>query len=76
MPHSCQSNDPSTAGPLADKTQRQIRPLRERDPVLHRIKRVIISGATLAKEKYRTRRLGEVAVKGKQIPTEIFALLG
>jgi adenylate cyclase len=40
--------------------------------------RVIVSGATLAKakEKYRTRRLGEVAVKGKQIPTEIFALLG
>jgi class 3 adenylate cyclase len=39
---------------------------------------VIVSGATLAKakEKYRTRRLGEVAVKGKQIPTEIFALLG
>src|SRR4029453_12631367 len=40
--------------------------------------RVIVSGATLAKEKdkYRTRRLGEVAVKGKQIPTEIFVLLG
>jgi class 3 adenylate cyclase len=40
--------------------------------------RVIVSGATLAKAKgeYRTRRLGEVAVKGKQIPTEIFALLG
>jgi adenylate cyclase len=40
--------------------------------------RVIVSGATLAKakEKYRTRRLGEVAVKGKQIQTEIFALLG
>jgi adenylate cyclase len=40
--------------------------------------RVIVSGATLAKakEKYCTRRLGEVAVKGKQIPTEIFALLG
>jgi adenylate cyclase len=40
--------------------------------------RIIISSATLAKakENYRTRRLGEVAVKGKQIPTEIFALLG
>ena len=40
--------------------------------------RVIVSGATLAKakEKYRTRRLGEVTVKGKQIQTEIFALLG
>jgi adenylate cyclase len=40
--------------------------------------RAIVSGATLAKakEKYRTRPLGEVAVKGKQIPTEIFALLG
>ena len=40
--------------------------------------RVIVSGATLAKakEKYHTRRLGEVAVKGKQIQTEIFALLG
>src|SRR6266576_7046002 len=40
--------------------------------------RVIVSGATLAKAKetYRTRRLGEVAVKGKQIQTEIFALLG
>src|SRR6266536_4909002 len=40
--------------------------------------RVIVSGATLAKakEKYRTRRLGEVAVKGKQKTTEIFALLG
>ena len=40
--------------------------------------RIIVSGATLAKakDKYRTRRLGEVAVKGKQIPTEIFALLG
>jgi Adenylate cyclase, family 3 (some proteins contain HAMP domain) len=40
--------------------------------------RIIISSATLAKAKgnYRTRRLGEVAVKGKQIPTEIFALLG
>jgi adenylate cyclase len=40
--------------------------------------RIIISSATLAKAKgnYRTRRLGEVAVKGKQILTEIFALLG
>jgi adenylate cyclase len=39
--------------------------------------RIIISSATLAKAKgnYRTRRLGEVAVKGKQIPTEIFALV-
>ena len=39
---------------------------------------VSISGATLAKAKgkYRTRRLGEVTVKGKQIQTEIFALLG
>jgi len=40
--------------------------------------RIIISGSTLAeaKQKYRTRRLGEVAVKGKQKATEIFALLG
>jgi adenylate cyclase len=40
--------------------------------------RIIISGSTLAKAKgkYRTRGLGEVAVKGKQKPTEIFALLG
>jgi adenylate cyclase len=40
--------------------------------------RIIISGSTLAKakERYRTRRLGEVSVKGKQRPTEIFALLG
>ena len=40
--------------------------------------RIIISGSTLAaaRERYRTRRLGEVAVKGKQKPTEIFALLG
>ena len=40
--------------------------------------RIIVSGATLARARgrYRTRRLGEVAVKGKQIPTEIFALLG
>lgn len=39
--------------------------------------RIIISGSTLAgaRERYRTRRLGEVAVKGKQRPTEIFALL-
>ena len=39
---------------------------------------IIVSRATLAKAKgqYRTRRLGEVAVKGKQIVTEIFALLG
>jgi adenylate cyclase len=39
--------------------------------------RIIVSGSTLAKArgKYHTRRLGEVAVKGKQIPTEIFALL-
>lgn len=38
--------------------------------------RIIISGSTLAKAKqqYRTRRLGEVAVKGKQKQTEIFAL--
>lgn len=40
--------------------------------------RIIISGATLAraKEQYRTRRLGEVAVKGKLNATEIFALVG
>ncbi|HKP45984.1 MAG TPA: adenylate/guanylate cyclase domain-containing protein [Pyrinomonadaceae bacterium] len=40
--------------------------------------RIIISGSTLAsaKERYHTRRLGEVAVKGKQKATEIFALLG
>ena len=40
--------------------------------------RIIVSSATLAKAqgKYRTRPLGEVAVKGKQIATEIFALLG
>jgi adenylate cyclase len=39
---------------------------------------IIISSSTLAmaKERYRTRRLGEVAVKGKQKATEIFALLG
>jgi adenylate cyclase len=40
--------------------------------------RIIVSGATLAKAKkgYRTRPLGEVAVKGRQKPTEVFALLG
>lgn len=40
--------------------------------------RIIVSNATLAKAngRYRTRRLGEVAVRGKQMPTEIFALLG
>ncbi len=40
--------------------------------------RIIISASTLAKAKgqYHTRPLGEVAVKGKQKPTEIFALLG
>ena len=40
--------------------------------------RIIISGSTLAKAKkqYRTRHLGEVAVKGKQKSTEIYALLG
>jgi adenylate cyclase len=40
--------------------------------------RIIISGSTHAKGKgrYRTRRLGEVAVKGKQNSTEIYALLG
>ena len=40
--------------------------------------RIIISSTTLAKakERYQTRRLGEVAVKGKQKPTEIYALLG
>lgn len=40
--------------------------------------RIIISCSTLAKakQKYQTRRLGEVAVKGKQESTEIFALLG
>jgi hypothetical protein len=39
--------------------------------------RIIISGSTLAKAKqpYRTRRLGEIAVKGKQKQTEIFARL-
>jgi class 3 adenylate cyclase len=40
--------------------------------------RIIVSHSTLekAKGRYRTRRLGEVAVKGKQRPTEIYALLG
>ncbi|MEP7014548.1 MAG: adenylate/guanylate cyclase domain-containing protein [Verrucomicrobiota bacterium] len=40
--------------------------------------RIIVSSATLAKAKqrYRTRPLGEVAVKGKQNSTEIYALLG
>lgn len=40
--------------------------------------RIIISSTTLAKAKgrYQTRRLGEVAVKGKQKATEIYALLG
>jgi adenylate cyclase len=40
--------------------------------------RIIISASTLAKAKgeYKTRPLGEVAVKGRQKPTEIFDLLG
>ncbi len=40
--------------------------------------RIIVSQSTLerAKRQYCTRRLGEVAVKGKQKPTEIYALLG
>ena len=40
--------------------------------------RIIVSRSTLEKVKgrYRTRRLGEVAVKGKQKATEIYALLG
>jgi len=40
--------------------------------------RIIVSASTLAKARlpFRTRRLGEVAVKGKQRETEIFALLG
>jgi len=40
--------------------------------------RIIVSRSTLAKAKgrYRTRRLGKVAVKGKQKSTEIYALLG
>jgi adenylate cyclase len=40
--------------------------------------RIIVSDSTLAraKERYQTRRLGEVTVKGKQKPVEIHALLG
>jgi adenylate cyclase len=40
--------------------------------------RIIVSQFTLekAKGRYRTRRLGQVAVKGRQNPTEIYALLG
>ncbi len=40
--------------------------------------RIIVSSATIAKAKgrYRTRPLGEVAVKGRQKATAIFALLG
>ena len=40
--------------------------------------RIIISSSTLekAKKHYRTRRLGEVAVKGRKEATEIYALLG
>jgi adenylate cyclase len=40
--------------------------------------RIIVSHSTLSKAKgpYQTRRLGEVAVKGKQNSTEIYALLG
>jgi adenylate cyclase len=40
--------------------------------------RIIISSSTLAKAKgkYHTRPLGEVAIRGKQKPTEIYALLG
>jgi adenylate cyclase len=40
--------------------------------------RIIISNSTLERAKggYLVRRLGEVAVKGKQRPTEIYALLG
>ena len=40
--------------------------------------RIIVSAGTLAraKKRYQVRRLGEVAVKGKQKLTEIFALLG
>jgi adenylate cyclase len=40
--------------------------------------RIIVSASTLAKarQRFHTRRLGEVAVKGKQKETEIFALLG
>ena len=40
--------------------------------------RIIVSSSTLekARKRYRTRRLGQVAVKGKQKPTEIYAVLG
>jgi adenylate cyclase len=40
--------------------------------------RIIISNSTLKKAqgRYRTRRLGEVAVKGRKEATEIYALLG
>ena len=40
--------------------------------------RIIVSHSTLSKatKRYQTRRLGEVAVKGKQNATEIYALLG
>ena len=40
--------------------------------------RIIVSRATLAKARgqYQTRRLGEIAVRGKQQTTEIFALVG
>jgi adenylate cyclase len=40
--------------------------------------RIIVSAGTLAraKEPYHLRPLGEVAVKGRQKATEIFALLG
>ena len=40
--------------------------------------RIIVSSATLARatDQYQTRPLGEVAVKGRQHATEIFALLG
>lgn len=40
--------------------------------------RIIVSSSTLskAKRRYRTRPLGDVAVKGKHKPTEIYALLG
>ena len=40
--------------------------------------RIIVSSATLARarDQYQTRRLGEVAVKGRQQATEIFALVG
>ena len=40
--------------------------------------RIIVTNSTLSKAKgrYRTRPLGRVAVKGKQQPAEIYALLG